>query len=204
MNTNPMNSGGFSDESIATSMSLVNAVVQRDPAAWVKLVQLYYPLVFHWSQKSGMGNEADEIASEVMFKAVKGLRNFSKNEPDQMFRKWLRTIMRNVIADYCNNKPNAFGGSENFLLDIAGQKLDEDPQEIAADRKELFARAIQLLQQSVRKKENFRIFMEVVVHGRSPRHVAEDFKISVGQVYQIKCRCLKKLKTAFDLIDLSD
>ena len=179
-----------------TSMSLVNAVLRRDPIAWVKLVQLYYPLVYKWSQKRGLGNDCDEIASEVMFKAVSGLKSFSKDEPDQLFRKWLRAITNNVIADYFKDKPNAFGGSGTYMANIPEQDR-ADPTEIAVERKTLFARAIQLLQQASKKEVNYQVFMEVVVHGRKPKHVAEDFKISVGQVYQIKSRYLNKLKNEF-------
>ncbi len=186
----------FSVDSIKTSMSLVRAVVQRDPDAWVKLVRLYYPLVVRWAQKQGLRDDSEDVASEVMIKAVNGLKLFNKNEPDQMFRKWLRTITKNVITDHRNNKPNAFGGSESHFANLA-EPIAEDETEVAEDRKTLFVRAIQLLEQKTKNKENCKIFKEVVVHGRKPTHVAEDFKISVGRVYQIKSRYLRMLKEEF-------
>src|SRR5688572_29433688 len=85
----------------STSRSLLAGVRQDDSAAWIRLVNLYAPLVAAWCRR-WLVAEQDvlDVLQEVFATVAKNLVRFRKEQPQDTFRGWLATIARNKVRDY--------------------------------------------------------------------------------------------------------
>ena len=185
------------DERFQTSLGLLAGAAAQNPEAWSRFVKLYYPLVLRWCRQSGLDDaEADCVTYDVLLLAVSKLNKFRKDEPGQMFRKWIRTITRNTLVNYSRQRvAKAAGGSGRWFNEIAFDQQD-DEESLRDDIAVLFQRALDIIKSNTNPK-HYRAFVEVVVHERKPKEVAADLGLNPNVVYQVKCRILQKLKAEF-------
>ena len=62
--------------------------MRRDHEAWNRLVDLYTPLLFHWSLLTGLNEmESEDLVQEVFSALLTKLRTFERQR-DGSFRKW--------------------------------------------------------------------------------------------------------------------
>ena len=85
----------------STSASLLRRLRQPDQeAAWQRFVDLYAPLVYHWSRSQGLNpTDASDLVQEVLAILVTKLPEF-EYDPTQRFRGWLRTVTVNKARDF--------------------------------------------------------------------------------------------------------
>ena len=89
-------------EMVSTSSDLIDGVRRQDSLAWVRLVRIYSPLVYHWCrQKERLPPEdAADVLQDVFSAVAKGITGFQKNDNQGSFRGWLRRITTNKIHDF--------------------------------------------------------------------------------------------------------
>ena len=162
------------------------------------MLHLYAPMVRAWCRHQGVeGADADDVAQDVFQAVVAGLDQFQKHRPGDTFRGWLRGITRYKLLDFFRSKstrPQAQGGT------AAGQQLQQVPQpeltlpeETPQDVKELYRRALDLVQSEF-EADTWRAFWRTAVDGQSPTDVAVELGISAAGVRVAKSRVLRRLK----------
>src|SRR5687768_11412010 len=109
--------GPFS-ETASTSTSLLARVRALEPDAWVRLLQLYGPLVYSWSRHGGLQpSDAADVVQEVFRAVHTALPNFQHEQSGDSFRGWLRVIAQNKLRDHYRRrgKPaQSLDGTDGF------------------------------------------------------------------------------------------
>ena len=75
------------NDSQATSLTLLQRVQARQPAAWERFVDLYAPLVLHWCRRWGVSEPSSADVFQEVFRAVAlHIRTFRKDRTGDTFR----------------------------------------------------------------------------------------------------------------------
>ncbi len=103
-------------EPSTVSSNLLRGVQASDQAAWVRLVNAFYPMVYTWCRQAGLGPEdAADTCQEVFQSVATSIPRFRRAGPDDTFRGWLRQITRRRLVDFRRRRyrqPQATGGSD--------------------------------------------------------------------------------------------
>lgn len=188
------------DASRSMSSSLLERLKGRQPDAWSRLVQLFYPLVRGWCQRAGLQeDDASEVAQEV-FRAIAGnVERFERDDGRNSFRAWLRGITkRQLLAFWRKQKQQAVGvggsSAQARIAELPQAFLDEPSvADVATERTELVRRALAILKSEV-QEHTWQAFWRVVIEGDDSADVAADLGISVNTVYLAKGRLLRRLR----------
>lgn len=188
-----------SDDSM--SRSLLVRLRAMNPDAWEQLLSLYTPLVYFWCQKLGLPEQdIPDVVQDVFKSVTTNIENFRKEQPQDTFRGWLRTITRNKVIDHHRRhgrQPHAAGGSVaqrrmTELVDlIDDESIDDSVDEPAYQA--LFLRALEVIRADF-KEHTWQAFWRVVVDGRSAGEVAEELSMRPGTVRVAKSRVLHRLR----------
>lgn len=180
----------------STSVTLIARVRALEPAAWRRLVQLYYPLVYRWCRTAGL---RDEDAGDVCQEVFAGLAaNLPQYQPERRFRPWLRGITRNKLRLHWQQAASAVEGrggtGANAQLENFPQPegSEEDPER-ESENALLVQKALAFIRPEFRE-QTWRAFWETVVESRSPADVAADLGITRNAVYVAKSRVLHRLR----------
>ncbi|MEX2138731.1 MAG: sigma-70 family RNA polymerase sigma factor [Pirellulales bacterium] len=190
----------------STSRSLLAEAQQDDPAAWIRLVHLYAPLLAAWCRRLRVAEQDVADVLQDVFAAVSAnLDRFRKERPQDTFRGWLSTIARNKVRDYYRRRaerPVAAGGTEASLrlaqvadpdtLSEGGDAADGELAESAA-----FSEVLQRALRSIRREfheETWQAFWSVVIEGHTAKDVAAALAMQPGAVRVCKSRVLSRLR----------
>ena len=204
---------------LETSDSLLSRARRFDQRAWVRLVNIYSPLIDYWIRQRGIrGHDLENIRQEVFVRLSKSIGNFTKsNSGGGSFRGYLRTITQNLIFSlYRKGEVNAIGGSAGWMVmnQIPGEEdsfsslFDSISEEWAGVHRGgysvengiLFRRIMDWIYGNCSQKQSD-VFTRVVLENKRPRDVARDLNMSVGSVYQTKSRILSCIREEFsDLV----
>jgi len=185
-----------------TSRSLLVKARHNEPEAWSRLIDLYSPLVGAWCRLSNV-NEQDigDLVQEIFTAVARSLDRFRKEQPDDTFRGWLRTITQNKVRDYYRRRagePTAAGGTEAFLrLAQVVDPLGVDDEERVSAEDPAFAEVIERALTSIRgefEPRTWQAFWSVVVEGRTAAEAATELKMQPGNVRVAKSRVLVRLR----------
>lgn len=194
--------------SASTSRSLLARVLDREPAAWERLVSLYAPLVLHWCRRHELqDSDAADIFQEVFQAVAQHIGGFRKQGSHGTFRGWLRTITENKICDLFRRRgreAQAAGGTEaqQRLADVPALEPHEiEPATDEALTSALFHRSLELIRDEFEER-TWQAFWQTAVDGRLPRDVGADLAMSPGAVRVAKSRVLKRLREELgDLVE---
>jgi RNA polymerase sigma-70 factor (ECF subfamily) len=194
------------NDSQATSLTLLQRVQARQPAAWERFVDLYAPLVLHWCRRAGLSSDdASDVFQEVFRSVAEHIADFRRDRAGDTFRGWLRTITRNKIHDHFRRQqrqPAAAGGSDmqRQLLDVADPLDEADPSENA-----LLSRQLHQALESIRpdvEEQTWTAFWKVQMENREPRDVAVELGMTPAAVRKARYRVLQRLREEIgDLIE---
>jgi RNA polymerase sigma-70 factor, ECF subfamily len=191
-------------ETVSTSSSLLARVKSRRPEAWLRLVELYAPLVYQWCRQSSLQPEdAADVGQEVFAAVDRGIAEFRRERPGDSFRGWLWTITRNKIRDHFrrHNKEHvqAQGGSaaQQRLAEIPDQPPTAAPSAGADGDHALERRALELVRATVEER-TWQAFLRVTVDRQTPADVADELGMSVQAVYVAVHRVRRKLREELD------
>ena len=180
-----------------TSLSLLVRVKARDDDAWARLVELYGPLVFHWTQKAGLDEHSgSDVLQEVFSAVAKSIEGYRQRNGSDSFRGWLYTITRNKVRDHYRSHANSEtargGSSANHAMNSIAESEDEytGTQQLS----ELFHRALELVKSEFEPR-TWSAFWRSAVEGERTRDIAADLGMSANNVRQAKSRVLRRLRS---------
>lgn len=190
------------EQSKSTSLSLIERVRLREPAAWQRFSELYGPVVYRWAQRHGLQpHDAADVVQEVFASVAQNLGGFSRRTAADTFHGWLRTVTRNKVLDVYRrrqNEPAAAGGSTAHRrleqLPVLPECDDEPADSFAAD---ISHRALLLIQTEF-EATTWQAFWAVAVEGKAPADAARDLGLTVAAVYKAKSRVLLRLRQELD------
>lgn len=183
-----------------TSPSLLERLRQPEPeAAWVRFVDLYTPLLYHWARRTGCrDDEAADLVQEVLTLLVRKLPEFTY-EPGKSFRAWLRTVAANCWHNLRRRREPPRAANASVSEEIAAQQAD--PFWEAEYRRHLVGRALELMRTDF-AETTWRACWACAVEGRPAADVARELGVRVGTVYAARSRVLSRLRQ--ELADLWD
>jgi RNA polymerase sigma-70 factor (ECF subfamily) len=181
----------------ATRLSLIDGLKSSDRDAWDRLIQLYKPLLRHWTQKFGMGQQDfKDVEQEVYRVVVAKIATFQLGERLGSFRAWLRGIVRNICLERsraANENGRAVGGTDAtaMMRELPDHSTDEDdPTELVA---ELLRRTISLVRSEFSDRD-WQVFERLTFEDKSAGEVAAELELSVANVRKIKSRIYRRLR----------
>lgn len=187
-----------SADSSATSLTLVGRIQASDQDAWQRLVELYGPLVYSWSVRSGLNDDdASDTMQEVFAAVARSIHRFDPQAKGR-FRGWLWTIARNKIHDHFRaraNQPRGQGGdtAADVLANLPQQWNDEESETTRYEVRALYHRAMELIQNDFRP-QTWQAFWLSVVQELPTEEIAKRLGLSANSVRQARSRVLKRLR----------
>ena len=178
----------------STSVSLLRRLRQpNQDAAWQRFVDLYAPLIFHWSRSQGLTPaDASDLVQEVLAILVAKLPEF-EYDPTQRFRGWLRTVTVNKVRDFQRRQATrpvtaAAEKIEQIAIASSTDLFDE-----AEYRSFLVKRAMKLMQTEF-QQQTWQACWKHVAEGRRADDVAQELGITPNAVHIAKCRVMRRLR----------
>jgi RNA polymerase sigma-70 factor (ECF subfamily) len=180
-----------------------NGIIRRDNEAWNRLVELYTPLLFHWSLRTGLKeSESEDLVQEIFAVLLSKLQTFERHR-DGSFRKWLQVVTVNKCKERFRRKH----------LPAANGHGDADPLSAVADpntltifwedeyRQQLIQRAMQIMESDFSEKV-WQSCWRHVLQNRPAAEVAEELGITANAVRVYSSRVLARLRTELrELLD---
>lgn len=184
---------------IATSVSLLCRVRVFEPAAWVRLVDLYGPLVYRWCIRAGLQPaDAADVGQDVFLAVARAITRFRREQEGDSFRGWLYTITLNKIRDFtCTRRPAAVGGSDsNRVLEQVPVPTEVSDAPCPDERGYLIRRAVELIKGDF-EPTTWAAFWRSAVDGCPAADVAAELGITRNAVYLAKARVRRRLMDEF-------
>ncbi len=198
-NNDPGSTVSSADPS-STSLSLLDGLKTRDPAAWRRLAQLYGPLVYRWCRRRGLqANDCEDVVQEVFLTVANRVTDFRREKEGDSFRGWLWTITRNKLGDWIRrqrDREKAVGGQDTpgSMREATVVEIDASASaEASADMGRLYHRALDLIRTEFEER-SWLAFWRVVVEGRSPADVSAELAMTRNAVYIARSRILHRLR----------
>ncbi len=182
-----------------TSLTLLARVRDTsDQTAWERFVQLYTPLLVHWSRKAGLNDvDADDLVQEVLGLMLRKLPDF-RHDGQHTFRGWLRTVTLNKWRELQRKRRARPLGSDDDLLDDLSQESSVAFWEVEYQQF-LVARALEVMRANF-EPATWQACMLTVCGGRSAGEAAKELNLSEASVYQARSRVLRRLRE--ELVEL--
>ena len=189
---------------LATRRSLVDRLGNwDDQRRWQEFFDTYWKLIYSAARKSGLTEvEAQEVVQETVITVAKNVGKLRYDPAIGSFKGWLLNITRWRIADQFRKRLPANRSRPSRSDDRLTATVERvaDPQALDLERlweKEwqdnLFETAIARLKKKVDPKQ-FQIFDCYVRKEWPAQKVAEQLKVSIGQVYLARHRVSALLK----------
>jgi RNA polymerase sigma factor (sigma-70 family) len=190
------------DELIPTRASLLARIKNlEDHESWQDFFDTYWKLIRGVCLKRGLtATEAQDVVQETMCAAMKHMPSFNYDRTVGTFKAWLLTMVRWRIGDQFRKRGTIKNMAANARVDTL-EVLDKIPdnhdfEEVwnAQWEQALFEAAVMKTRRKV-DPQKFQIFDLLVKQRLSPAKVAEEFHVSVGQVYLVKHRVTEEIKS---------
>jgi RNA polymerase sigma-70 factor (ECF subfamily) len=176
-----------------TSASLLARLRRPDAQdAWARFVELYTPLLYHWTRRLGLpAQDSADLVQEVLLLLVEKLPEFHYDR-DRSFRAWLRTVAQNKWREHQRRRPAVPPGGAEGLSAVPGPEVPDFLEE-AEYRQRLVSRALQLMQSGF-EATTWKACWESAVEGRPAADVARELGMTVDAVYAARSRVLRRLR----------
>ena len=182
-----------------TSLSLIARAKDEQPAAWVRLVQLYGPLVYSWGRAAELPPvQVAAVAQGVFAQVQSQLQTLDVGQRPGTFRFWLWQITQEQLAEY-RTLPAGSGNNEN------ADTIDGRAVPAGAEPRTLLISAAVRIVKAESESNTWDAFWRMAVHGESAVDIAGDLGISPRAVRSARFQVTRKLREllADDLEELS-
>jgi RNA polymerase sigma factor (sigma-70 family) len=190
-------------ELIPTRASLLARLKNlEDHASWQDFFETYWKLIYGVSVKRGLTpTEAEDVVQETMCAVMKHMPGFNYDSTIGSFKGWLLKLVRWRIADQfrkrapMRNLPHSTKVDTSEILDdVADPKPDTFETLWNLEWEQALFDAAVVKTRRTLDPQKFQIFDLLVKQQVSPTKVAENFSISVDQVYLAKHRVSQQIK----------
>ena len=189
---------------LATRRSLVDRLVNwDDQRRWQEFFDTYWKLIYSAARKSGLTDvEAQEVVQETIITVAKKIGKLGYDPALGSFKGWLLQITRWRIVDQFRKRGRAQSHRAPSEDDRRTATIERVPDSNVVDldalwekewQENLFAAAITRVKKKVDPKQ-FQIFDCYVRKEWPAQKVAEQLRVSVGQVYLARHRVSAILK----------
>ncbi len=177
-------------------IALIQDPTNRD--AWDQFTQLYRPIVYRLARGRGLQDaDAEDLAQQVLLSISRAIPDWQR-QPNTRFRHWLNRIARNAIVNALTRGRKDLGvGGSDFLNSLNNLPLVTNELEAQIEyehQRQLYRRAAEIVRDSV-NEDTWRAFLHIVVEGESTDSVAARLGKSVGNVYAVRSRLMRRLQT---------
>ena len=174
-----------------TPLSLLIQLRNPNEAAWDRFVELYTPLLFYWTNCSGLqSHDAEELVQEVFIALLQALPNF-RHDGTHSFRAWLRTVLKNKWTDLCRKRARLPPG-DGVLSSVAAPSEIIDLEE-SEFRAHLIHRALELVQAEV-GEQTIAVFKATAIENQPIAQVAAAHGVTENTIYSARRRVMQKLR----------
>ena len=182
----------------STSVSLLRRLhTDEKEIAWERFVELYAPLIYHWTLRAGLsGDDAADCVQNVLTVLVDQLPTFIY-DPKQSYRAWLRTVTVNKCRDTLRHNATVVQSAIRLGPEDA---VSADAVELFSDQeyhRSLVHRAMELMQTEFEPK-TWQACWGQVVAGETSSVVAQRLGMTENAVYLAKSRVLRRLRDELD------
>ncbi|MEM6469114.1 MAG: sigma-70 family RNA polymerase sigma factor [Planctomycetota bacterium] len=198
-----------------TEPTLVHRLGDRsDEAAWARFDELYRPVIYRFARSEGLQHsDAEALVAEVMSRVFRaagrwasgadGERRIQADARPTRFRAWLCRVARNALLNLVTRqlKQRGTGGTSHQLSMVGRPHPNDFARERweAEHRQHVFRLAALRVQAGV-DDLHWQVFWQSHIEGMSIPDVAAQFDQSIGSVYAIRSRLLKRLRSAVEQI----
>jgi RNA polymerase sigma-70 factor (ECF subfamily) len=189
----------MNERSSLTPTTLIRQASSNDQAAWQQLVKRYSRLVYNQAFSVLQRHaDAEDIMQQVFADTAKRLAQRPGQAPDASFRGWLRCVTERSIIDFQRVRRNAaagaIGGTTNAeVLKALAATEDDEPTANIRSATEIEQAAIDAVRTRCRGK-TWEIFYAVLCEDRHPKDVAEEFEVTLNEVYLARSRVSRRLR----------
>ncbi|MBI4664539.1 MAG: sigma-70 family RNA polymerase sigma factor [Verrucomicrobia bacterium] len=188
-----------SDDTIPTRLSLIERLKNwDDQTSWQDFFNTYWRLIYGVARQAGLTDaEAQDVVQETVISVAKKMGDFKADRAYGSFKSWLLQITRRRIIDQFRkrrpqNETRMLRRDETVrtptvqrIPEPAGPPLDALWQE--EWEQNLMEVALEKVKQKVSSKQ-FLLFHQLVVKQWSPKKIADQYGVSLAQVYMAKYR----------------
>ncbi|MFT5495550.1 MAG: RNA polymerase sigma factor (sigma-70 family) [Kiritimatiellia bacterium] len=190
-----------------TQVSLLNRLRLGDAEQdWERFYYAYAEMIVRYARKLGLDeNAANDVLQDTMVALMSALKKFEYDPRRGKFRSFLFTIVRRSTFRRINRNIRRkevstdapFAENEGSLMDILAAPegptvSDQDEQQW---RQSIMEHCLDVIRSDPKvQKDTIDIFIAYVVEEASVKEVAQRFKLSENNVYQIKNRMMKRLQ----------
>ncbi len=169
----------------------------NDQNAWTTFVELYTPLIFYWSRKSGLQtNDAADLVQDVLTLAFQKMPSF-QYDASKSFRGWLRTVTLNRFREKIRKKSvGAIPATQSVLVSVSDPENAESTWDLDYHRM-LVQQANQLLEREF-QPATWKAIQMYVFQNQPATKAAEENGLSVWTVYAAKSRFMSRLREILD------
>jgi RNA polymerase sigma factor (sigma-70 family) len=191
-----------STRSAATRRSLVERLADwNDRKHWQEFFDTYWKLIYSVARKSGLTEaEAEEVVQETVITVAKKIDKLKYDPAVGSFKGWLLQITRWRIADQFRKREPGNAKAPRHADDRLTATIERVPDALDLEavwetewKQNLFEGAIARVKNKVDPKQ-FQIFDCYVRKEWSAQKVAEQLRVSIGQVYLARHRVSAVLK----------
>lgn len=173
-------------------------------SSWDRFVSLYGTATYTKCRRRGLSDaDAQEVCQEFFLKVHRSVHTFRRDPPRFLFRKWLASVFRTVLADFGRlrqRQPTAAAGGEGvepILAALIGEAEDDSTftlgdQDLVQALRRLLAEL-----ESDYDPRNWQAFWLSVVEEVPTTEVAERLGMSLGNLRQIKLRIFRRIRDEF-------
>ena len=183
---------------------LVKLASEKYEDAWFEFTQVYEPVIYRFARKRGtQHDDAIELTQRVMFAVMRKAKDWSKSEPPDHFRSWLKRIANNSLINMVKreSKHRGFGGERQSA------HVDEDgklsPWQRSDGESEAQTWAIEehraIMRQAIRNikpefsADSWNAFEETLLNGRTVEATARFLGKTPGAIYAARSRIIRRL-----------
>ena len=181
---------------IATRVTLIDCLREKQDSGWTRFVQLYGPYVKHWALRVGTPfQDCDDVCQDVYRVVVDRIEGFELGERTGSFRKWIQQITRNVCYEHSRRHgPSSGQGGTQALIELQGiasiESCEDDSPDIVVD---LYRRAVELAKPEFSQRD-WSIVESLVQGSLTTNEIAAQFGLSAAAVRQIKSRIFRRIR----------
>ena len=174
-------------ESSSISSTLLDRVKANQSGAWVRLADLYGPVVYRWCRQSGVTrDDAPDVVQEVFAAVAQNIDSFHREKPGDSFAAWLRTIAQNKIRDHFRSRRGhlaAEGGTEaqQRLQELAEPSATSEASSPREVRDLVLPIGLELVRAEFEPR-TWDAFHRVAIERQPPARVANELGMSIQAV----------------------
>lgn len=184
----------------STSTSLLRRAGDQDPEAWIRLTEIYGPLVYRWARQGGLqASDAADVSQEVFRVVAARISTFRRDRPGDSFRGWLWGITKNKLKERFRRETiggDGAGGTAGL------QRLQELTVSLPSDASEFETESgrCALMQRAMKAVEaefeltTWQAFWRATVEEQKTGDIAADMGMTTAAVRQAKYRVLRRLR----------